>query len=197
MSIGALSVILSAVVAIIATGQLRQRDRFRRRRMGVFRVVVAILAAGLIAGLLLPGVRRAASHRGDTVASAEWSRSSSTSAGSTVDHDGFEISVDRTLPPPDPSPAADPGSAMTGTLPPVAPTPRADVTDSPRIANLIPPRLQPWFAVGAFAVLAALAYLFLDAPRRGRYAVGLRIGYAILFVGLCVCIWELGPLKPL
>ncbi len=86
---------------------------------------------------------------------------------------------------------------MTGTVPFAVPTPQGETPDSPWTANLIPPRLQPWIAVGAFAVLAALAYLFLDAPRQGRYAVGFRIGYAILFVGLCVCIWELGPLRPL
>ena len=46
----------------------------------------------------------------------------------------------------------------------------------------------------ALAVLLLLAFLFLDAGRRGRYAWPLRLGTATVFAGLCVLLWKIGPL---
>lgn len=51
-------------------------------------------------------------------------------------------------------------------------------------------------AIGVIAltVLLLLAFLFLDAGRRGRYTWPLRFGTAIVFTGLCVLLWKIGPL---
>ena len=49
-------------------------------------------------------------------------------------------------------------------------------------------------AAGALAFLLVLAYLFLDAGRRGRYTWPLRLGTAIVFASLCVLLWKIGPL---
>lgn len=46
----------------------------------------------------------------------------------------------------------------------------------------------------ALAILLVLIFLFLDAGRRGRYAWPLRLGTAIVFAGLCVLLWKIGPL---
>lgn len=50
------------------------------------------------------------------------------------------------------------------------------------------------FAGGALALLLTLAYLFLDAGKRERYTWSLRFGTAIVFAGLCVLLWKIGPL---
>ncbi len=47
---------------------------------------------------------------------------------------------------------------------------------------------------GALAVMVLLAYVFVDAGRRGRYTWPLRIGSAAAFALLCVLLWRVGPL---
>ena len=60
------------------------------------------------------------------------------------------------------------------------------------------PQANSWqeqvIVVIALAILLTLSYLFLDAGRRGRYAWPLRLGTAIVFAGLCVLLWKIGPL---
>ncbi len=50
------------------------------------------------------------------------------------------------------------------------------------------------FRGGAFGVLLVLAYLFLDAGRRGRYTWPMRFGTAVLFTALCMLLWNSGRL---
>lgn len=56
-------------------------------------------------------------------------------------------------------------------------------------------RADPWvsqvIAGVGLALLLVLAYLFLDAGSRGRYAWPLRIGSVALFGGLCLVLWRI------
>lgn len=50
------------------------------------------------------------------------------------------------------------------------------------------------FRGGAFGVLLILAYLFLDAGRRGRYTWPMRFGTVVLFAALCMLLLKSGRL---
>ncbi len=79
--------------------------------------------------------------------------------------------------------------------------PQGDPGESSSMPEAIRQRwsgLHSWskgaIAAGALAFLLVLTYLFLDAGRRGRYTWPLRLGTAIVFAGLCVLLWKIGPL---
>lgn len=72
--------------------------------------------------------------------------------------------------------------------------PASPLSDVSTLVAQQPTWIKTAIAGGALTFLLVLAYLFLDAGQRGRYAWPLRLGTAIVFAGLCVLLWKIGPL---
>ena len=199
MNLAALAIIMAGVVAIAA--MLRPRSntgRQARANSGVCAVVgifAALFFMGLFASLMLPAMRRAPSATRGTSATVEIDRSypvpseTGSSEGVTpaearlrVEANSTSVKISDSVP--DRNNGYEPPSKV------VYETTHYGNSDEP----VVPVELRPWIGYGGLAVLIGLTYLFLDARRHRRYAVGLRIGYAVLFIGICFCLWELGPL---
>lgn len=72
--------------------------------------------------------------------------------------------------------------------PPLPPEPRV----APPIGRAMPPPLRYALSAGALALLIGVAYLFIDAPRRGGYTWLRRATWAVAFLAVCLLVWRAG-----
>ncbi len=62
----------------------------------------------------------------------------------------------------------------------------------PPIGRTMPPPLRYALSAGALALLIGVAYLFIDAPRRGGYTWLRRATWAVAFLAVCLLVWRAG-----
>ncbi len=63
---------------------------------------------------------------------------------------------------------------------------------TPPIGRTMPPPLRYALSAGALALLIGVAYLFIDAPNRGRYTWLRRASWALAFLAVCLLVWRAG-----
>jgi len=162
-----LGLTLFGVVALVIYLVARRGNNLRSSAWTFFGVAIAL---GVLAVLFLPMGRMPSRTASVTVLTE------SQSGDAAVTH-VQQIESHRTVGAPAPRQPAKQGP---------------DDTESP-LAHLSP-AIKTIFAAAALVICLALAFLFLDAGRRGRYAWPLRFGTVIVFAGLCVLLWKIGPL---
>lgn len=160
---------LGGLALIAAVIILAVRNRAGRRALAI----VASLAAGVIAGMAL--LANFSSARSRTVA---------VNPALTVNERGVVLDAQVEY--------ADDTASTTSSVCIVADAPLAGAgVSSGRQVNVWVSRVT---MLAALAVMVSLAYVFVDAGRRGRYTWPLRVGSAAAFALLCVLIGRLGPL---
>ena len=170
LGIGAL---IAVVIAAVMKNKRGRSSKPSSAAGTILTTIVALSAAGLLAGLLLPIARR--SHVAQPfVTISHDSGSVAISAGS---EETTVFSEQRTT-----SEAPDPVPA------------RLESDRQDRKAEGHGSWLSRIASGGAVAILITLAYLFLDAGTRGRYTWPLRFGSIAVFAGFCVLLWRLRPM---
>ena len=163
-------VIVAVVIAAVMKNKRGPSSKPRSASGTILTVIVALSAAGLLAGLLLPVARRSHVTQTHVTVSRE--------IGSVAVSTGTEemaVSSERIATSEAPAPTPPESNRQDSEA-------EGRGTWLSRIANS-----------GAVAVLITLAYLFLDAGTRGRYTWPLRFGSIAVFAGFCVLLWRLRP----
>ncbi len=189
LSIGFLGLaVLGIIAVIVAVVVLGARDRVRKRAL----IVVAALVAMAVAGLSLLSVGSRARPRAVVVPPAPAGELRDIVLNAQIEN-GNAVSVSESL-----TTAEIPEvEVRTGKSRDIG-FPDGGFDDIDLAALAQESSVNPWvkkaMTLAALAVMVALAYVFVDAGRRGRYTWPLRVGSAAAFAVLCAVLARLGPM---